>query len=1068
MQQNFVNIIIIVISICCINFCFANVNLSFNAIEDGLTDDRFNYFIFQDSRGFVWISSIDGLNRFDGMQIKNYRAESGLKSNNIQSNFFEDNSGRIWFTTYEAINYYNPVDDTIRYDIIANETSDYKAFYLDKYNNLLWLRAGNKIYTYNVNQKAVDNIVLDNIPSTSKTFKLVTDTKGVLKKIIMPMPPNLVWLINLENETFKEVYDVPNFADIVYLEDDHWLFYSTNNSTFTLDFNFPHDILFTENNRNENVQSSIKYDNENHFVSTKENGLWLYNYKTGVFKKHWRHDSQIKNSLLSNEPFDLHISTLKNGNEEQNYLWISHSGKGINYAALNKNGFSNPIHDLLQEAVDVSAVMQTKAGNIWVTTKKYGVYVFTEKGSLIHNFNDEFDTSLLWNTVELNNEICLTSSTNAIYLLNLNNKEVKPLTFDLKSPSYRFMINIFPNRYLVTTQNGVMEIEQYEKNKFNLKHCKAFEKNKTFSFLQLFQTLDNKLFVPYNDSELWIYQATQDSLQLLTKKDSFNLRFFGFNESVSKPGVVWAGTSNGLKMINEQNNVKSYFTGISALDNGNVYGVVEDRKGFLWLSTNKGLWKYDLNNYLEKTIHFEAIDGLSSELFSLFHSAIYTSNGTIWMGNSKGLTKFHPDSITIHKEKPKIHLEDLLINDTQSFKNFITKENILNLNYDQKTLTFDIRAVNLYKTEQNKIHYQLEDYDDKWLKISNGEKIRYTKISPGEYNLKVQAEDANGHKSNFKQLLAINIKPPYWQTRWFYALCTLLTLLFIYVVYRVRVYYILQEENKKREIEKLEAKVLLEAETKKREIEKIKAQALIEEEAKKREIEKIKAQALIEEEAKKTELEKLKNQVLEVEMKALRAQMNPHFLFNSLNSIKSLILQTKEEEASAYLSKFSTLLRSILNYSEKQKIKLSEEIEALRLYIELESLRFDSDFNYQIQIDKTIDGSFIRIPPLILQPFAENAIWHGLLPIKEGQHKLNINIIRKKDFLFFEIEDNGVGRKKASTLPKKENEKSMGIDITKKRIQLLHPENDIEIIDLVDNNQQALGTKVVIKLFAPE
>jgi len=164
------------------------------------------------------------------------------------------------------------------------------------------------------------------------------------------------------------------------------------------------------------------------------------------------------------------------------------------------------------------------------------------------------------------------------------------------------------------------------------------------------------------------------------------------------------------------------------------------------------------------------------------------------------------------------------------------------------------------------------------------------------------------------------------------------------------------------------------------------------------------------------------------------------------------------------------LLRSILNNSEKQRIKLSEEIEALCLYIDLEALRFASNFNYQIQIDKTIDSSFIRIPipPLLLQPFVENAIWHGLLPKTSGDSKLNINVIRKEDFLFFEIEDNGVGRKKAATLPKTENQKSMGIGITKKRIQLLHDENDIEIIDLVDNNQLALGTKVVIKLYAPE
>lgn len=193
-----------------------------------------------------------------------------------------------------------------------------------------------------------------------------------------------------------------------------------------------------------------------------------------------------------------------------------------------------------------------------------------------------------------------------------------------------------------------------------------------------------------------------------------------------------------------------------------------------------------------------------------------------------------------------------------------------------------------------------------------------------------------------------------------------------------------------------------------------------------------------------------------------------HFIFNSLNSIKGLILRTKAKEASTYISKFSSLLRSTMSHLDRQKIKLSEEIETMRLFIELEALRFSSNFNYQIQMDKTIDRSFVKIPPFILQPFLENAIWHGLLPKTSGDLKLNINIIRKENFLFFEIEDNSVGRKRTSTLLIKDNQKSLGIDIAIRRILLLHSKNYVEIIDLIDHHHQNLGTKVVIKLFVPK
>lgn len=228
---------------------------------------------------------------------------------------------------------------------------------------------------------------------------------------------------------------------------------------------------------------------------------------------------------------------------------------------------------------------------------------------------------------------------------------------------------------------------------------------------------------------------------------------------------------------------------------------------------------------------------------------------------------------------------------------------------------------------------------------------------------------------------------------------------------------------------------------------------------------------LIENYGAKEEIKELKNQILllerealEMEIKILRAQMNPHFLFNSMNSIKALILNSEVQKAADYLTKFSLMLRSILTNSEKQKIRLADEINSVRLYIELESVRLTDYFNYGIYIDSNIDANLVRVPPFILQPFVENAIWWGLLPKKSGIKKLNINIIRNGDFLFFEIEDNGVGIKKVYD----EKRKSYGIDLIRKRIQMLHEENYLEIIYLQDHNHKAIGIKVIVNLYAPE
>ncbi|MFK7936276.1 MAG: histidine kinase, partial [Saprospiraceae bacterium] len=297
--------------------------------------------------------------------------------------------------------------------------------------------------------------------------------------------------------------------------------------------------------------------------------------------------------------------------------------------------------------------------------------------------------------------------------------------------------------------------------------------------------------------------------------------------------------------------------------------------------------------------------------------------------------------------------------------------------------------------------------------VENGQPIRFTKLPPGDYTLRVQAEDVNGNTSEIREL-PIEITPPFWQTWWFYGLCGVVVLAAAYAFYRYRI-----------------RQIQIEA-------------------------------------AKKTAVAQLELQVIENELKALRAQMNPHFLFNTMNSIKGIIIQQKTQRAIEYLSKLSSLIRAILSNSERKTISLAKELAALRLYIELESLRFSSEFNYQISVGKQVDTSFVNIPPLVLQPFVENAIWHGLLPKVEKDNQLKIHIYRAEDFILFEIEDNGIGRAAAQANRRKKTHESMGIGITTKRIELLHAENDISIVDLYDEQREPIGTKVILKLFAPD
>ncbi len=229
--------------------------------------------------------------------------------------------------------------------------------------------------------------------------------------------------------------------------------------------------------------------------------------------------------------------------------------------------------------------------------------------------------------------------------------------------------------------------------------------------------------------------------------------------------------------------------------------------------------------------------------------------------------------------------------------------------------------------------------------------------------------------------------------------------------------------------------------------------------------------ARAEEEKKKAEIELLHNKqkALESRLQSLRLQMNPHFLFNALNSVQQMILANEEMIATKYLSRFSKLLRAILVHSDKETITLKEELEILNLYVELESIRFKEAFQYKITCDESIDVDEVKIPTLLIQPFVENAIWHGLMH-KENNRELLIKFIEKGEWLQCIVEDNGVGRKKAQEIKgismNGTRHQSKGIAVSTERLMSMKSSGgesgNIEFKDLYTDDGAAAGTRIEI------
>ena len=332
----------------------------------------------------------------------------------------------------------------------------------------------------------------------------------------------------------------------------------------------------------------------------------------------------------------------------------------------------------------------------------------------------------------------------------------------------------------------------------------------------------------------------------------------------------------------------------------------------------------------------------------------------------------------------------------------ITSESI-KLTYKENFINIHFEALNYRSLGEVEYQYRMLGVDTNWISTSS-RSVQYPTLIPNDYVFEVKAKNENRIWSTPEQF-AFTINPPFWLTWWFILLEVTLGLIVIYLVFRYRENQLIQ----KNDIEK---------------------------------------------------------RMIELELKALRSQMNPHFIFNTLNSIQHYIVANDFRSTNKYLAKFAKLIRTVLNLSEKNRITIQEEVDMLALYMDLERMRFEKAFDYEINIDEDIDFDYDEIPSMLIQPYVENAIWHGLMNKKE-KGVIKIDIMVEENYLCCSIVDNGIGRKKAEEIKAKRNikRKSVGMTITKERLDLISNNKiNVEIIDLEDREGKTLGTEVKIKI----
>ncbi len=391
--------------------------------------------------------------------------------------------------------------------------------------------------------------------------------------------------------------------------------------------------------------------------------------------------------------------------------------------------------------------------------------------------------------------------------------------------------------------------------------------------------------------------------------------------------------------------------------------------------------------------------------FPLYQGAFgQGSNVLFYFGGVNGVNFFNPENIVPNTNTPLAIITGLKVGDKNvGIDEALSEDRVISLGTKENYLQIFFKAMRYAVPEKIRFYYKLEGLEQEWNETSNEDFVRYNNLVPGNYTFLIRACNEDNFCDEEVQRLAFTIAAPFYKTLWFVFLMAFLFLLTVFGIYRFRANNL-----------------------------------------------------------RKAYAAKMTN----VELRALRIQMNPHFIFNSLNSIQYYVLNADSKTAYKYLTKFSSLMRRTLQHSKENFLPLKEELESLKIYLELENLRLENSLNIQIDLDKTIDLQRTLIPTLFLQPFVENAIIHGLLP-KEGEKNIRIKIDKHKQGIKCSIEDNGIGRVESTELNKKRNRshQSTALKAIENRIDILNASASIsihmEIEDLYDGNK-ASGTRVIL------
>ena len=783
-------------------------SIYFQHIKTGLAQSSATE-IYEDSHGFLWIGTPNGLNKYDGTEFqlfeKSVDGESGLNDGYVED-IYEDEEGLLYFGTNKGLNIYDRNINTVKSYPFKSQGQILQTKYIgaiSKSGNSLWLGTDNEgVYQYNILTGETKQIIFDDLNKNGPTNRYIVELFPIEHDKLLMITQASVYVINNELQVVSQINGNYNIRSAIRITDYEYLLGSNNGEFIELsvlpDYNL--EAKSRSISPGHSVLSMARDAHGNIWLGIENDGLTIYSPRTGEFNK-IKVQLSKPNSISSNSIWSIHKAS--NG-----VMWLGPFKNGLSFYdpeyfkfklyktdPFDPNSLSNNLVNSFLEADD---------GNLWIGTDGGGLNYWDRKKNRFEVFseaNGKLHADVVLSLLKDNKgQLWVGSWAKGVAIMDPKTKKFKVLNTQnsfLGSNNVTDMLQDKLGRIWIVTLFGGVHVYYPDSGRYQ--HVSMRSEKDGSETITVARILEDK------EGQIWVGSQTAGLFRLAEENDKWipvHYHSFAKKRPISNDfvntivqdrfGDLWVGTQVGLNKFVPETDSFETFTKKDGLINDAIKGIIVDKQGNLWLSTGNGIIKYD--EITGTSEHYNIDDGLQGNEFNA-SSCYLTSDDELVFGGSNGFNIFRPDQVQKRQDVPEVFISGLRIfnkvvepNDEFGVLKYdISQTDTLELDYHHDVVNFEFHTLTYRHPERVNYAYFLEGFESEWNYVGDDNNATYTNLSPGDYTLRIKSTNSDGVWVDNETSLVLHITPPIWLTWWFQTLVAISLLLAFYLTYRFRV-----------------------------------------------------------------------------------------------------------------------------------------------------------------------------------------------------------------------------------------------------------------------------------------